>query len=119
MKIKIAKDFYWEMSHRLPDHPGLCRNIHGHSYKMQIELEGEPTAQGMVLDYYELSKIVKPFLEQFDHAFLCDENDSLMIEFLRTNNFKHSGKHLPVFCYRTSARISEIQEFDQTENPHL
>ena len=39
--MKIAKEFRWEMGHRLPEHFGLCKNIHGHSYKMIVEFEGE------------------------------------------------------------------------------
>ena len=43
--MKIAKEFRWEMGHRLPEHFGLCKNIHGHSYKMVVEFEGEPLIQ--------------------------------------------------------------------------
>jgi len=39
--MKIAKEFKWEMGHRLPEHFGQCKNIHGHSYKMLVEFEGE------------------------------------------------------------------------------
>ena len=39
--MKIAKEFNWEMGHRLPEHFGKCKNIHGHSYKMMVELEGD------------------------------------------------------------------------------
>ena len=39
--MKVAKEFKWEMGHRLPEHFGNCKNIHGHSYKMIAEFEGE------------------------------------------------------------------------------
>ncbi len=89
MKINIAKEFNWEMSHRLPFHDGPCNNIHGHTYKMRIELEGETNKRGMVLDYYEIEKIASSFVKKLDHSFICDAGDSLMIDFLKKNGFRH------------------------------
>lgn len=80
--MKIAKEFRWEMGHRLPEHFDKCRNIHGHSYKMLIELEGEVKSNGMVMDYYDLKKIVRPLIENLDHAFLVYKEDKEIIEFL-------------------------------------
>ena len=80
--MRIAKEFRWEMGHRLPEHFDKCRNIHGHSYKMLIELEGELQSNGMVMDYYDLKKIIKPLIENLDHAFLVYKEDKEIIEFL-------------------------------------
>ena len=60
--MKIAKEFHWEMGHRLPEHFGLCKNIHGHSYKMIVEFEGELDEQGMVIDFYDVEKIIAPII---------------------------------------------------------
>lgn len=86
---KIAKEFRFEMSHRLPYHKGECRNIHGHSYKLLVELSGTTNEQGMLLDYFDLFDIVKPVIKQLDHSFICDENDEMMLEFLKKESFKH------------------------------
>ena len=86
--MKIAKEFRWEMGHRLPDHPGLCRNIHGHSYKMVVELEGEVLKNGMIIDFYDLGLIVKPIIEKLDHAFLVNRKDVKVYEFLKKNKMK-------------------------------
>jgi len=56
--MRIAKEFVWEMSHRLPYHEGNCKNIHGHSYKMELSLEGEPNENGMLIDFYHIERIV-------------------------------------------------------------
>ncbi len=85
----IAKEFVWNMSHRLMAHSGLCKNIHGHTYKLRIIFDGTIDLDGMVLDYYEIGSIVQPFIESLDHAFLCEAGDSLMKEFLMSNGFKH------------------------------
>lgn len=86
--MKISKEFRWEMGHRLPFHEGLCRNIHGHSYKMVVEITGEINEKSMIIDFYDLSKAVKPILDGLDHAFLCWENDTEVRDFLEKNDMK-------------------------------
>jgi len=86
--MKIAKEFHWEMGHRLPEHFGLCKNIHGHSYKMIVEFEGELDEQGMVIDFYDVEKIINPILKKLDHAFMVKDDDKLTLEFLEKLNSK-------------------------------
>jgi 6-pyruvoyltetrahydropterin/6-carboxytetrahydropterin synthase len=81
--MKIAKEFRWEMGHRLPEHFGQCKNIHGHSYKMLVEFEGELNKDEMVIDYYDVEKIINPIIEKLDHAFMVNKNDKVVIEFLK------------------------------------
>jgi 6-pyruvoyltetrahydropterin/6-carboxytetrahydropterin synthase len=86
--LKIAKEFHWEMGHRLPDHFGLCKNIHGHSYKMILTVEGQINQKQMVIDYYDLERIINPIIQQLDHAFMVNRNDNLVLEFLEKLNSK-------------------------------
>ena len=80
--MKIAKEFHWEMGHRLPEHFGLCKNIHGHSYKMIVVFEGELDEHGMVIDFYDVEKIINPIIEKLDHAFMVKNDDKITLEFL-------------------------------------
>ena len=86
--MKVAKEFRWEMGHRLPEHFGLCKNIHGHSYKMIVEFEGEINEQGMVIDYYDVEKIINPIIKKLDHAFMVSRDDKVVLEFLNKINSK-------------------------------
>jgi 6-pyruvoyltetrahydropterin/6-carboxytetrahydropterin synthase len=86
--MKIAKEFRWEMGHRLPEHFGLCKNIHGHSYKMIVEFEGELDKNQMVIDYYDVKKIINPVIEKLDHSFMVNVNDKIVLEFLEKMNSK-------------------------------
>jgi len=86
--MKIAKEFRWEMGHRLPEHFGQCKNIHGHSYKMLVEFEGELNQDEMVIDYYDVEKIINPIIEKLDHAFMVNKNDNVVLEFLEKMNSK-------------------------------
>ncbi|HZW40546.1 MAG TPA: 6-carboxytetrahydropterin synthase QueD [Ignavibacteriaceae bacterium] len=81
--MRIAKEFNWEMGHRLPKHFGKCKNIHGHSYKMSVELEGEIDPNtGMIMDYYDVKKMVNPIVEELDHCFMVNSKDKDIIAFL-------------------------------------
>ena len=86
--MKIAKEFHWEMGHRLPEHFGLCKNIHGHSYKMIVEFEGELDEQGMVIDFYDVEKIIAPIIDELDHAFMVKDDDVIALDFLEKLNSK-------------------------------
>ena len=86
--MKISKEFRWEMGHRLPFHENLCKNMHGHSYCMVVEVEGEINENGMIIDFYDLGKAVKPIIDEFDHAFMCWEKDTEVKNFLEKMNMK-------------------------------
>ena len=87
MPVKVAKEFRWEMGHRLPYHES-CRNVHGHSYRLVVEVEGEPDDSGMVVDFGEISCLVKPILDRLDHSFMVDPSDDLMNGVLQSSGLK-------------------------------
>ena len=87
--MKIAKEFSWEMGHRLPFHEGKCKNLHGHSYKMRVEFEGKLDEHSMVMDYYDVKKIIQPIVDELDHAFMVKISDSDLIEALKKLNTKY------------------------------
>jgi 6-pyruvoyltetrahydropterin/6-carboxytetrahydropterin synthase len=99
--MKIAKEFRWEMGHRLPEHFGLCKNIHGHSYKMIVEFEGELDKNQMVIDYYDVEKIINPVIEKLDHSFMVNKDDKIVLEFLE----KMSSKKVVVESLATAENI--------------
>ncbi len=78
-KIRVTKRFHFEMAHTLYEYDGLCRNIHGHSYNLEVTLIGEPRNEpkhpkdGMVMDFGELKEIVKTeIVSRFDHALMVN-----------------------------------------------
>ena len=79
-KIRLTKEFDFEMAHALWNYDGPCRNIHGHSYKLFVTIIGEPRQQeedpklGMIIDFGELKKIVKEtIVDRFDHCLVINE----------------------------------------------
>ncbi|NOR74114.1 MAG: 6-carboxytetrahydropterin synthase QueD [Draconibacterium sp.] len=94
-KIRVTKRFHFEMAHALFQYDGLCRNIHGHSYNLEVTFIGEPKKQpghpkdGMVLDFGDLKKIVKTnIVDRFDHSLMVNSlfPDSQMEMLNRTTN---------------------------------
>jgi len=81
--IRITKEFKFEMAHALHGYDGLCKNIHGHSYRLWVTIKGVVRQQkhhkkdGMVLDFDVLKKIVKPeIIEKYDHSLVLNGTTS-------------------------------------------
>lgn len=79
-KIRVTKFYDFEMAHALWNYDGLCKNIHGHTYKLYVTVMGEPIADqndmknGMVIDFGDLKKIVKgEIVDQLDHSLVINE----------------------------------------------
>lgn len=79
----LEKEFRFEASHVLPHHDGKCSRLHGHSWKGRLICEGgelvqEGPRQGMLLDYSDMTKAIRPLVEEYlDHYHL---NESLGLE---------------------------------------
>jgi len=113
--MKIAKEFRWEMGHRLPDHFGKCKNIHGHSYKMLVQFSGELDKNGMIIDYYDVEKIINLVIEKLDHAFMVNKNDKVVLNFLE----KMDSKRVVVDFESTAENICKylLSEVSKTSLP--
>ncbi len=69
MKLGVLMDF--SAAHSLPRHPGKCKNLHGHTYKVEIVVEGEKKADTeCVADFAEVKAVVEELLELVDHKLL-------------------------------------------------
>ena len=69
----LCKDFTFDAAHNLVDYHGKCERLHGHTYRLRVVLEGEPDAEGMIMDFLELKAIVKErVLSQLDHSYIND-----------------------------------------------
>jgi 6-pyruvoyltetrahydropterin/6-carboxytetrahydropterin synthase len=78
--IRVTKVFSFEMAHALFNYDGPCKNIHGHSYVLEVTILGNPflskghPKDGLVIDFSDLKKIVqKEIIDQMDHALVLNE----------------------------------------------
>ena len=79
--IRITKQFSFETGHALYGYDGKCRNVHGHSYKLNVTVIGQPISDtthvklGMVIDFSDLKVIVKnKIVDIYDHATVFNKN---------------------------------------------
>lgn len=71
LKMIIAKEFVFDAAHRLINHSGKCKNLHGHTYRLRVFVNGEVNNEGFVMDFSELNKVVKEnVLNLLDHNYL-------------------------------------------------
>ncbi len=90
-KIRVTKEFGFEMAHALWNYDGACRNIHGHSYRLYVTVLGAPCEVpgnpkfGMVIDFSDLKKLIsKPVIEFLDHSLaLYRESEGATLEAVR------------------------------------
>lgn len=79
-KIRVTKEFNFEIAHALWNYDGPCANIHGHSYRMFVTVIGDPIddnqnpKNGMVIDFGDLKKIVnEQIVHPMDHAIVLNK----------------------------------------------
>ena len=65
MKIGLCMEF--DAAHHLPSYQGKCSRVHGHTYKVEVVIDGPVGDDGFVMDFYQLKKRVIWALEDMDH----------------------------------------------------
>jgi 6-pyruvoyltetrahydropterin/6-carboxytetrahydropterin synthase len=115
-KVRITREFNFEMAHALWNYDGACKNIHGHSYRLFVTLAGTPVADpadpkfGMVLDFKDLKKMVKgPVVDFLDHSLVVyREADGEILSSVRTMyekvhvfDFQPTCENLVLFVVKT------------------
>lgn len=77
--MRITQAFAFEAAHSLPNVPEghRCRRMHGHSYRVQVGIEGpvDPLT-GFVVDFFDVEAAFAPLMERLDHHCL-NEVDGL------------------------------------------
>ncbi len=67
------------MAHALENYSGLCKNIHGHTYQLEVTVRGHTAhspvspKDGMLIDFSDLKKLVNTHIvELWDHALMLN-----------------------------------------------
>ncbi|MDI3256408.1 MAG: 6-carboxytetrahydropterin synthase QueD [Kyrpidia sp.] len=92
--VSVVKQFSFDAAHRLEAYEGKCTNLHGHTYRLEVEIKGCPDERGLVVDFNEIKALVqRVVLERFDHRYLNE-----LVPFNTT------AENLVVFLYEEIAR---------------
>jgi 6-pyruvoyltetrahydropterin/6-carboxytetrahydropterin synthase len=75
MKVGIYKEVHIDTSHRLLHYIGKCANLHGHRWKIEVWIEGEPDPATQILIDYSL---IKQVIEKYDHQIILNCDDPMV-----------------------------------------
>ncbi len=108
--FRITKQFGFSASHQLfglaEGHP--CSRLHGHNYRVELILEGEPDARGFVFDYNDLAPFGRMIDDRLDHRHL---NEVLPLQPSAENlaRWLH-GEALRLGIPAAAVRVSETEK---------
>src|SRR5512136_2808111 len=75
VETTIYKEVFLDASHRLLHYEGKCRNLHGHRWRVEVWLAGEPDAgTGILVDF----NVIKEVIERFDHQVILNREDPMV-----------------------------------------
>jgi 6-pyruvoyltetrahydropterin/6-carboxytetrahydropterin synthase len=89
--FQITRRLEFDAGHRIPNHLGQCRHLHGHRYQIEVTLRGElnqsqgSSEEGMMMDFAHIKSIMQELIiEPWDHSFFVAQDDTQLIDFLGT-----------------------------------
>lgn len=122
-KLTATKEYVWDMAHMLAGHRGLCKNLHGHTYKMLVTISREDVTsasgadEGMVMDFKDLKEIVtEVIVDKFDHAVVLNLNTTDEFEKGLISLVKGFNKKAVFVDYRTTAENMAADFFKRIED---
>jgi 6-pyruvoyltetrahydropterin/6-carboxytetrahydropterin synthase len=106
----ITKTVSFDAAHLLTGHGGQCKNLHGHTYNVVVELGNTPPLPGqpadMVMDFKELKTVLQEeIVASCDHAFLYDQTSEVESDIAATL-MKHGLRVYPMTCRSTSENLA-------------
>lgn len=67
----VTKTIKFDAAHVLTNHQGLCKNLHGHTYRVDVTVRSTDESSDMVIDFKDLKRLAtETICERFDHAFI-------------------------------------------------
>ena len=75
MKVGIYKEVQIDTSHRLLYYKGKCANLHGHRWRVEVWIVGEPDPSTQILIDYSL---IKQVIDKYDHQIILNRDDPMV-----------------------------------------
>lgn len=72
--VEVTKEFTFDSCHQLLQYKGACERLHGHTYKLQVTVQGKVDHRGIVVDFKDVKKKVNELIvDRLDHYNLNDK----------------------------------------------
>jgi 6-pyruvoyltetrahydropterin/6-carboxytetrahydropterin synthase len=91
--LRLSRVFYFDMAHVLLNYHGKCKNIHGHTYRLEVTVKGAPCndetspMKGMLIDFSDFKKLIQGnLISVWDHALMIHQgSDPVLLDALKSN----------------------------------
>lgn len=98
--VRVTKEITFDCAHMLSGHEALCKNLHGHTYKVQVTVSGDTivgdSSNEMVIDFKHLKQaITEVITNKFDHAVIFSSEshrnsaEQQLLEWAQSNELRH------------------------------
>jgi len=105
-KLNVTSNF--SSAHKLNGYEGLCKNLHGHNWKVRIGILCEKVDKiGMTIDFGEVKKNLNDIMTMLDHTYLND------LEFFKENN--PTSENIAKFIYHEMKKRITVQDCSMAE----
>jgi len=75
--LTVSKQCQFDAAHVLTNHAGQCKNLHGHTYRVIVQVADTSDGNDMVIDFKDLKQVMRvTILDRFDHAFIFDQSSA-------------------------------------------
>ncbi|MDR1621179.1 MAG: 6-carboxytetrahydropterin synthase QueD [Synergistaceae bacterium] len=105
----LRKEFTFDAAHNLVHYHGKCEALHGHTYRLAVVLEGTPDGEGMILDFLELSRVVKErVVSRLDHSYIND----ILPQPTAENIANWAWEQIETAVLRPNCRLSRVEVWE-------
>ncbi len=130
--IKTEQSF--DSAHFLSGYDGKCSNLHGHRWRVLVEvcsehLQEEGQLRGMVTDFGDIKQDLKDLADYYDHAFIYEKDTlkSLTLQALKEENFRlievpfrptaeNFAKHFYGLLREKGYRVKSVEVYETPNN---
>ena len=94
--MRVRRSFDFDAAHRLPHHPGKCRELHGHAYRLVVTVDRPvDPATGLAVDFSELKAVVRrEVVDLLDHRYVNDLIENPTAEVMAVWIWNHLARPL-------------------------
>jgi len=87
-EIRVTTKF--SAAHNLRNYGGKCENLHGHTWKVEVALNGNSLNDiGLMKDFRDVKRALKEVLSGFDHSYINERSPFDKINPTAENLSKH------------------------------
>ena len=105
--LKVLTDF--ASAHTLRGYPGACARMHGHNWKVEVEVEARELDEvGMGVDFKVIRKAARAIGDRLDHRYLNDLDPFTSVNPTAENIAAYFYRELSQSMARPNLRIKSV-----------